>query len=449
MTVQVSRDNISVPFIRSGMSVAKENETIEQDAGRAAVLKNLTVMAKKNESIATTGTADVGNTGDGIVSSVAKVADYPSALLIGDYNLECTAAGEDGRVVGAVTPDGGNTGDGTVTGFAVAAGEVPKVGDFVLTCNDPNKGGTASGAAVFTGTGNGTMDAIVPGTEVIEGAYIATCIDDTVSGSEIFEVIDPNGVKLGNMTVAVAYSNNHFATTLNDGVTDFVAGDYWTITMTIAHGGQFTLTDPDGIDLNENIVLPGGASGTVVVTSGGITFTITDGGTDFALDDFFTMVIAASEGGVFKLEDPNGNLIAAGLIMAGAALGASVFYVGGITFTITDGATDFASGDIFLITINAIGKWVPLDPAALDGAEIFAGIYLGDELTAAALIAGDITTSPMLIGACCTVDKDQLVFENSALLTTLQTDGKTIEQAMNGYGIFPESTIDVDSYENA
>ena len=249
MAVQVSQNNTSVPFIRSGVSLVKESETIEQDAGRSAILSPFTVMAKKNLTVPTTGTADAGNTGDGTVTAVA----------------------------------------------AAAGGLAPLVGAYLLTC----------------------------------------------------------------------------------------------------------------------------------------TFAVTNGG-------------------VFKLEDPNGNIVADNLTLRVGAGLLTTFVAGGLIFVITDGATDFAAADFFTITTVAVGKWVPFDPAAIaDGSALFAGIYLGEELTAAAIIAGDITVSPMLVGGDCTVDLNQLVFENSAALATVQADGRTLEQAMAGFGIFAEDTIDIDEYENA
>lgn len=249
MSVQVSQNNTSVPFIRSGVSLAKENETIEQDAGRSAVLAFATVMAKKNLTVPTTGTADGGNTGNGTVTAVA----------------------------------------------AAAGGPAPLVGAYVLTC----------------------------------------------------------------------------------------------------------------------------------------TFVVTNGG-------------------VFKLEDPNGNIVADNLTLRVGAGLLTTFVAGGLIFTVTDGSTDFAAADFFTITTVAVGKWIPFDPAAIaDGSALFAGIYLGEELTAAAIVAGDIPVSPMLVGAACTVDLNQLVFENSAALATVQADGRTLEQAMAGFGIFVEDTINIDEFENA
>lgn len=249
MAVQDRLNVTTVPFIRSGESLTKEAATIQQDAARSTVLSPFTVMAKKNLTVPTTGTADAGNTGNG-----------------------------------------------TVTGVAAAAGGVaPIVGAYVLTCT--------------------------------------------------FAVVN---------------------------------------------------------------------------------------------------------GGVFKLEDPNGNIVADNLTLRVGAGLATTFVAGGLIFTITDAATDFAADDFFTITTVAVGKWVPFDPSAIaDGSALFAGIYLGDEIAAATLVAGDVTDSPMLVGGACTIDSGQLVFENSAALATAQADGKTLEQAMAAYGIFVESTVDIDVHENA
>ncbi len=452
MAVQARADIDTRPFILAGNPVAlrKDDQTIWQDGGRSSVLESATLMAVKGFTIATEGTPGGTNTGDGTVTVVAKLADGKN-LIIGDYNLEVTGAGVDGRVPGATTP-GTNTGNGTVTALAIVAGEFPKVGDWVLTCTNATEGGTASGTNAFTGTGNGTSSAITTGVNAIAGDYIILCIDATISGSEIFSVTDPDGVHLADLTVGVAYSNTHLGLTLTDGTSDFIVGDFWTMTMVIEHGGLFTLTDPDGVDVKEDIVLPGGAGGTVDVESAGISFTITDGSTDFAVDDDFTMAIAAAEGGVWKLEDPNGNSIATGLTMGGVPLGATVFNVGGITFTITDGATDFIVGDTFALTVTSIKKWTPYDPAGVHGEQIPMGIYdpestVGD-ITAAALIAGDVVDMPILIEGA-RFDRDKLVFENSGAYTDLVLGTTlTVEEHLRTLGLVAENTIAGSAAEN-
>jgi hypothetical protein len=206
-----------------------------------------------------------------------------------------TVMGQIVAAAGSVAADGGNTGNGTVTLLALATGGPPKIGDFELECVEEDAGGTGSGVmtADAGNTGNGTAGAVTVGDQAIEGDYIITCTDATVSGSEVFSVVDPNGNQLEDLTVGVAYLNEHFGVTISDGAVDFIVGDFWTNAITLAHGGRFKLTDPDGVVLKTDIQLPGTAAGTVAVVCGGISFTLTDGSTDFALGDLFTLTIDA------------------------------------------------------------------------------------------------------------------------------------------------------------
>lgn len=80
-------------------------------------------------------------------------------------------------------------------------------------------------------------------------------------------------------------------------------------------------------------------------------------------------VAAVVNGGVFKLEDPNGNIVANNLQMTVGAGAATIFTVAGMTFTITDGATDFIVGDKFSLTVAADGDFVIYDPAGAGGAQ--------------------------------------------------------------------------------
>lgn len=377
--------------------------------------------------------ADGGNTGNGTVTGLALAPGTPP--IAGAWNLEATSAGEAGRVAGAITP-GSNTGNGTVTSLVVATGETPKVGDFELECTNADEGGAATGANVFTGTGNGTSSAIVAGSEAIEGDYIILCTDATVSGSEIFSVTDPNGVTLDPLTVGVAYSNNHIGLTLTDGGTDFIVGDYWTCTITIADGGLFKLTDPDGTVIESSIELPGTPAGTVAVVSGGIGFTLTDGATDFAVGDSFTMAIAAADGGTFKLEDPNGNLVASDIVMSGVALGATTFIRAGITFIITDGSTDFATADKFSLTITAVNKWKYYDSSAVDGSEIPSAILPRAETATG---AGDLLRR-LLIGG--EVNESELVFDQGETMT------ESIRQQLRSFMIISDTSRTIDELDN-
>lgn len=245
--VQVSSNNSTVPFIRSGQTLAKESETIIQDAGRSIALAFATLMSKISLSLPTTGTADVGNVGDG-----------------------------------------------TVTAVSFAAGEGPREGIYELECT----------------------------------------------------------AEVGN-------------------------------------------------------------------------------------------------GGTFKLTDPGGNIIANDLVLTAGAGATTVFIVGGMTFTITDGAEDFDTGDIFTIEATAVDKWTAFEEDEVNGAQIPIGVFLGSEILAATIVAGDVVDEPILVGGCCTIDENQLVIEGAATLDSILVNGKTIRDTLYEIGIFSEDTVDIDSFENA
>lgn len=110
--------------------------------------------------------------------------------------------------------------------------------------------------------------------------------------------------------------------------------------------------------------------------------------------------------------------------------------------------------------VSASRKWVPLTDvtAAATGENVARGIYMGDSITAAAIVAGDVTGLNILVGGCCTVDAGQLVFENSLALTTAVSDdpagadngvvhSRIIEDDLARVGIFAESTENIDILE--
>jgi len=73
--------------------------------------------------------------------------------------------------------------------------------------------------------------------------------------------------------------------------------------------------------------------------------------------------------GSFIVTDPEGLVIGKGAV-------ASAFDAGGLAFTLADGATDFAAGDGFLITVSGTVKYVPYDDALTTGANVARAIAL-------------------------------------------------------------------------
>jgi hypothetical protein len=156
--------------------------------------------------------------------------------------------------------------------------------------------------------------------------------------------------------------------------------------------------------------------------------------------------VAVANGGTFKLTDPGGNIVRNDLVMTAGAGVATTFVVPGMTFIITDGATDFIVTDKFVIAVTAVNKYVPFDATLLNGGQQVHGIYLGDEISIAKMQAADVPNSPMLVGGNCTIDLDQIVYEDGAIDEILQS-GKTVRDELAAIGIFAEKTIDIDGYE--
>lgn len=157
---------------------------------------------------------------------------------------------------------------------------------------------------------------------------------------------------------------------------------------------------------------------------------------------------AVANGGVFKLTDPFGNILATGLTMTPGTGAATIFQEGGLRFTITDGATDFAVADKFNITVTAVNKLVPLNGANVNGGQKFAGILENNGITAAQMVAGDITSGKLIIGGRGVVDSAQLVWENGLSLGTVLPSGKTVEQEMRDLGIFVAAPVNINEFEN-
>lgn len=100
-------------------------------------------------------------------------------------------------------------------------------------------------------------------------------------------------------------------------------------------------------------------------------------------------ITAVTNGGVFRLEDPDGIVLGDITIPPGA--GNSVTVSEHIKGVLSDATTDFIVGDGFDITVAAgSAKYVPYDPTALDGRQYASAILLDDRDTTAADATGVI-----------------------------------------------------------
>jgi hypothetical protein len=150
-------------------------------------------------------------------------------------------------------------------------------------------------------------------------------------------------------------------------------------------------------------------------------------------------VEVVTHGGIFTLTDPNGALVATDLRLTEGAGVATTFIVGGLTFKITDGSTDFAAGDGYTLTVAADGDLVPFAVAGVGGAQIPIAI-LTYELTVTA--SGDFAIRSMVSGS---VRKERLVIDGTAAGVGI-TDA-IIDQLRN-FSIVPIDVAELNIEDN-
>lgn len=158
------------------------------------------------------------------------------------------------------------------------------------------------------------------------------------------------------------------------------------------HDGEFLVSESAGTLSREVVTI---LSGSGVITAGMVLGQITKAGTASAAayagntgngamgaitvgagaipgDYKLTITEPATNVGNFIVEDPTGKFVGQGDV-------AAAFSAGGLAFTLADGATDFAAGDGFTITVAAGSlKYKPYDDDNTDGSEIATAISYGE-----------------------------------------------------------------------
>lgn len=103
-----------------------------------------------------------------------------------------------------------------------------------------------TGTAGGSNTGNGTMTSVTGAKFTKVGTYTATCVT-AATNAGTFALADPNGLSVGVATVGVAYTSDQLNFTLNDGSTDFVVGDTFTVVVPVG-GLQHRAINFSGVD---------------------------------------------------------------------------------------------------------------------------------------------------------------------------------------------------------
>lgn len=132
------------------------------------------------------------------------------------------------------------------------------------------------------------------------------------------------------------------------------------------------------------------------------------------------------------------------------------FYLAGGPALFRDSETMATSGagpDILKYTVLAqdptTRKWTPfINIAATDGTAWPRGVYLGETILSATIIAGDVTDIQVLVGGNVHVDEAKLVFEAAAVALTDQlgpvdaagVQQMTVRRALEEIDIYPQPT---------
>lgn len=102
------------------------------------------------------------------------------------------------------------------------------------------------GAKQGGNTGTGALGTASRGAHAKVGTYVVTCIETAANGGR-FQVVDPDGYRLSDALVGVAYAGPQVNFTIADGGTDYVVGDGFAVT--IAKGdGKWVQLDPEATD---------------------------------------------------------------------------------------------------------------------------------------------------------------------------------------------------------
>jgi hypothetical protein len=149
---------------------------------------------------------------------------------------------------------------------------------------------------------------------------------------------------------------------------------------------------------------------------------------------------ATSDDGVWKLTDPNGNIVADNLTLRVGAGLVTTFNVAGIQMVITEGGTDFVATDTFTMVVVANGLMVPFVIGGVAGAGVPKAVISYDVVAAG---AGDEPVRPAVSGE---VRKEKLIINADG-------DGSNITDAildqLRGFTIVSQDVQELNIADNS
>lgn len=387
MAVQTNTNLANLPFQRGGEGFIYDNETFEQDAARSTALAVYTVVAQKAASRKWVPLTSV----DPTLTNGKMVCGTLGATLA---QLQAISDGEFALSVDGVAMD--------ITGLDFTGIEAPTATNAKAVC-----GALGTNLAGFQAVTDGTLRITVDGTQIdITGLDWSTI-------TALDEVVDPINAAAAGRFTAVFDAKSEVVTFLSPR-----KGSTSTITVLAAQG-----------------------TGTDVTGSGylnGTSATLTQGTGDDQTDRNIASVINAAAAGRFYVTY-DGTKVSFFSFSYGTQSSVSVLS------TVAGGTGTDISGASYLN--GATGTGTATAGTGGDGSDIPTGIIL-NSITAASLVAGDVTGNMVLVGGKIVVDENQVVLENSLALTNVVVSRqKTIQRCLEDIGIFMTDSIDGSSYQ--
>ena len=192
-----------------------------------------------------------------------------------------------GLIAKALRPAGGG-GVGTipVTLYPLADGTTAAAGDATPS-------GTASAAGTYRSRAGGVLSAAF---SILAGAIDVSevCKDLGQACQAVADFPLTIGWTYDTVTEDHAGNTGNGTLTSMSATTPCIPGD-WILECTaeVANGGVFSLTDPDGTEVADDITITPGPGGTAVFSESGLGGTITDDTEDFDIGDTFTVTVPA------------------------------------------------------------------------------------------------------------------------------------------------------------
>jgi len=232
---------------------------------------------------------------------VAVIAQGQSDVVYSSQKFSPLSAGEVGRKMGYRSPAYLAAlqlmpidGDG-VGSIPVTILPLQQLGGATASTGDITPSGTQTQAAPYRLRVGGVRSApfVVPA-----GASVSHIIGAAMAAAQaVLEFPVSVLPTYGSPTTAPGGSNvgNGTLTALSVVGTPRPGAYKLTLITAVANGGVFRLTDPDGNVISSSVTMTPGVGGTTVINVAGLQFTLTDATTDFALGDSFTINVVATK----------------------------------------------------------------------------------------------------------------------------------------------------------